>query len=155
MHAVWFAKQNIQKRYISSALICYESLTIFCSWQAVLFTWRHKSLLSVLVTRDFHAYGNYSVCWLLSVGPLGFCITVYIHSNSITLKMEKEGNHKGQQHPQINPFKMHFESGMVTSLSFWEIAFAACKFRNKSKVQCRQVISILHFHVFGSDFINT
>lgn len=39
------------------------------------------------------------------------------HSNSITLKTEKEGNDKGQQHPQINPFKMHFESGMVTSLS--------------------------------------
>lgn len=65
-------------------------------------------LLSPLVTRDFHVYGNYSACWWLLVGPLGVCIPVQFHpplhqSNSITLATQREADGREEDiHRQIH-----------------------------------------------------
>lgn len=51
-----WAEINFKRKNICAVLICYESITIFCSRPFYL-----KPLLSPLVTRDFHVYSNYSV----------------------------------------------------------------------------------------------
>lgn len=60
-----------KRKSICASLICYESMTVNSVAD-------NKPCLPEVfaVTRDFHVYSNYSVCWWLLVGPLGIYMAV-------------------------------------------------------------------------------
>lgn len=100
---------NFKRKSICAFLICYESMTLFCSWQPVLFTWRRKVFTVTTCHKRFPCVWQLQCLLVAAAGSSGYLYRCIIPSSSLqSLYITQREADRG--HPQIHPFKVYFES---------------------------------------------